>query len=81
MGKIIPERPGPLVGARPYAPAMKGFGRPHLGPQASINPASAHHRSTILFDRTTKQITNHPVANALLVGPPPRKDWEQFYKL
>ena len=33
------------------------------------------------FDRTTKQITNHPVANALLVGPPPRKDWEQFYKL
>jgi len=33
------------------------------------------------FDRSTKQITNHPVANALLVGPPPRKEWEQFYKL
>ncbi|MEY4386438.1 MAG: hypothetical protein RLY20_1721 [Verrucomicrobiota bacterium] len=33
------------------------------------------------FDRATKQITNHKVANELLVGPPPRKGWEQFYKL
>jgi predicted dehydrogenase len=33
------------------------------------------------FDRATKQIINHKVANELLVGPPPRKGWEQFYKL
>ena len=33
------------------------------------------------FDRATKQITNHKLANELLVGPPPRKGWEQFYKL
>ena len=33
------------------------------------------------FDRNTQQITNNPVANALLAGPPPRQDWEQFYKL
>ena len=33
------------------------------------------------FDRTTKQITNNKVANELLAGVPPRKDWEQFYKL
>ena len=33
------------------------------------------------FDRATKQITNDKTANALLVGPPPRKEWEQFYKL
>ena len=33
------------------------------------------------FDRVTKQITNHPVANALRVGPPPRKDWEHYYKV
>ena len=33
------------------------------------------------FDRTTKQITNNKIANAMLVGPPPRKGWEQFYKL
>ncbi len=33
------------------------------------------------FDRTTHQITNDAVGNALLVGPPPRKDWVQFYKL
>ena len=35
----------------------------------------------LLFDRATRQITNHKVANALLAGAPPRKDWEQFYKL
>ena len=33
------------------------------------------------FDRKTKQITNNKVANQLLVGPPPRKGWEEFYKL
>lgn len=35
----------------------------------------------VQFDAATKQITNHKVANELLAGPPPRKDWEQFYKL
>ncbi|MCL4482969.1 MAG: Gfo/Idh/MocA family oxidoreductase [Bacteroidetes bacterium] len=35
----------------------------------------------LLFDRETKQITNNKVANELLVGTPPRKGWEQFYKL
>jgi predicted dehydrogenase len=34
----------------------------------------------IKFDREKKQITNNPAANALL-DPPPRKDWEQFYKI
>jgi predicted dehydrogenase len=33
------------------------------------------------FDAASKQITNHQLANALLAGVPPRKDWEQFYKL
>ena len=35
----------------------------------------------LLFDRNTKQITNDPFANALLVGVPPRKEWLEFYKL
>ena len=35
----------------------------------------------LAFDRDTKRITNHKVANELLAGVPPRKDWEQFYKL
>jgi len=35
----------------------------------------------IVFDRETKQITNNKIANQMLVGAPPRKDWEQFYKL
>lgn len=35
----------------------------------------------IEFDRKTKQITNNKVANELLKGAPPRKGWEEFYKL
>lgn len=33
------------------------------------------------FDPATKQITNHKLANELLNGAPPRKDWEQYYQL
>jgi len=33
------------------------------------------------FDRETKTITNNETANFLLAGPPPRKGWEEFYKL
>jgi len=35
----------------------------------------------LAFDRESRQITNHKVANELLAGVPPRKDWEQFYRL
>jgi predicted dehydrogenase len=35
----------------------------------------------LLFDPASRQITNHKLANELLSGPPPRKEWEQFYKL
>ena len=33
------------------------------------------------FDRKKEQIIGNKVANDLLVGPPPRKGWEEFYKL
>ena len=36
---------------------------------------------TLLFDRKTKTITNNAYANSLLRGYPPRKGWEEFYKL
>jgi hypothetical protein len=35
----------------------------------------------LVFDRQKKQITNHAVGNQLLVGTPPRKGWEEFYKM
>ena len=35
----------------------------------------------LTFDRATKQFTDNKVANDLLVGPPPRKGWEQYYKV
>jgi hypothetical protein len=33
------------------------------------------------FDRETRQITNNPLANQVLAGMPPRKGWEEFYKV
>ena len=33
------------------------------------------------FDSRTKQITNNEFANAMLTGIPPRKGWDEFYKL
>lgn len=35
----------------------------------------------LYFDSRTKQITNNPFANAMLTGLPPRKGWEDFYKV
>jgi predicted dehydrogenase len=35
----------------------------------------------LVFDRDKKVITNNKKANELLVGPPPRKGWEQYYKI
>ncbi|WP_447642835.1 MULTISPECIES: Gfo/Idh/MocA family oxidoreductase [Chitinophagaceae] len=35
----------------------------------------------ILFDREKKVITNNKKANELLIGPPPRKGWEQYYNI
>lgn len=37
--------------------------------------------SPIQFDRAKGIITNNKLANSLLVGVPPRKGWEQFYKV
>ena len=33
------------------------------------------------FARKTGRITDNKVADQLLVGPPPRKGWEEFYKI
>lgn len=35
----------------------------------------------ITFDPKTKEITNDKFAHALLMGPPPRKGWEQYYNI
>jgi predicted dehydrogenase len=36
---------------------------------------------TLKFDRTTRRFTDHPFANDLLGGPPPRPGWESVYAL
>jgi hypothetical protein len=35
----------------------------------------------LIFDSKKNKITNSKLGNELLVGPPPRKGWEQYYKL
>jgi hypothetical protein len=40
-----------------------------------------HLNTTLKFDRKTKKITNNKMANEMLVGLPPRKGWEQYYKI
>lgn len=35
----------------------------------------------IVFDRDTKRVTNDVFADAFLIGEPPRKGWEDFYKI
>jgi predicted dehydrogenase len=35
----------------------------------------------LVFNPETQQFTNNKAANHLLVGPPPRKEWEEFYVL
>ena len=35
----------------------------------------------LFFDPRTKQFTNNAFANAMLAGLPPRKGWEEFYKM
>ena len=34
---------------------------------------------SIRFDRNTERIINDPIADAFLVGPPPRRGWEDYY--
>jgi len=36
---------------------------------------------TLVFDPAAARFTGHDLANRLLDGPPPRKDWEEFAKL
>ena len=35
----------------------------------------------LIFDPATRRITNHKLANELLAGAPPRKEWEPFYRI
>lgn len=35
----------------------------------------------LTFDPAARQFTNSRIGNELLAGPPPKKGWEQFYKL
>ena len=47
----------------------------------SLGVLAQRFNTQLFFDPRTKQITNNPFANAMLTGVPPRKGWDEFYKL
>jgi hypothetical protein len=47
----------------------------------NLGVIAAQLNSKLIFDRQKKVITNHPLANQMLVGKAPRKGWEQYYNL
>lgn len=47
----------------------------------SLGVIAQRMNTQLLIDRNTKQITNNPFANSVLTQMPPRKGWEQYYKL
>ena len=47
----------------------------------TLGVAAQRLSTKLLFDRETKRFTNNESANQMLVGAPPRKGWEEFYKL
>ena len=47
----------------------------------SLGVMAQRMNTKILLDRNTKQITNNPFANSMLTHIPPRKGWEQYYKI
>ncbi|NWK55706.1 Gfo/Idh/MocA family oxidoreductase [Verrucomicrobiaceae bacterium N1E253] len=38
-------------------------------------------KTSFKFDRKTESIPDNKIANQLLIGPPPRKGWEEYYKV
>ena len=47
----------------------------------SLGVLAQQMNTNLKFDRKKKVITNNKVANELLNGTPPRKGWEEYYKL
>ena len=47
----------------------------------SLGVAAQRLNRKIVLDRDTKRVANDPFADAFLVGEPPRKGWEDFYKI
>ncbi|MDR0385809.1 MAG: Gfo/Idh/MocA family oxidoreductase [Prevotellaceae bacterium] len=47
----------------------------------SLGVAAQRLNAPLYFDCRTKQVTNNAFANAMLTGLPPRKGWEQYYKM
>jgi predicted dehydrogenase len=47
----------------------------------SLGVMSQKLNTRLLFDRGSKKITNNKLADELLIGLPPRKGWEQYYKV
>lgn len=47
----------------------------------SLGVLAQQFNAKLKFNRKTKRITNHQLADSFLAGPPPRKGWEEYYKV
>ncbi len=47
----------------------------------SLGVAAQRLNRKIVFDKDSKRVTNDAFADAFLIGEPPRKGWEDFYKI
>jgi hypothetical protein len=90
MSAQLPEVPkSPSNHFENFLLACKGQEKPrspfHLaGPLSQVfclGVMAQRLNTKLLFDRKTKQITNNKIANELLKGSAPRKEWKQFYKM
>lgn len=83
----VPESPSNhyanfLLGCKGEEKTRSPFGiHGPLSQVFSLGVMAQRLNTKLLFDTKTKQITNNPFANAMLTGIPPRKGWEEFYKL
>lgn len=90
--ELAPDLPGFEVGSGHhlnFIRAVKGEEQPRSTFQVSgplcqvfcLGVISQRLGGVLEFDRETERITNNEVADQLLVGPPPREGWEEFYRL
>ncbi len=47
----------------------------------NLGVAAQRLSSRLVFDPVTRQITNNKYAHQMLIGAPPRRGWEEYYKL
>ena len=90
MASMLPEVPTPTSNHyENFLLAVMGEEKAHspfevFGPLCQVfclGVMAQRLNEKIIFDRETKRIVNNRFADAMLTNTPPRKGWEEFYKM